>query len=145
MLDMQALRQILTQADEIRGTGSIAVYPMLLHRLRPAARIIATGPSTPPAYLSIADSSMEIDPVSFSHAQAVFQANSIPTTTIDILCPSAEDKVLFPLFQESSDGANIVICNPPFFSSKEDMRASQALKADGAPAVRLVLGVVWRV
>lgn len=107
------------------GTGAIAIYPLLLRHLRPDAEIWAT----------------EIDAASLLHAQDTLRANDIPASSIKVLRADPGGRVLSPLFDrysnnERNDGRpfDLVICNPPFFSSAEEIRNGTELKAEEAHA-----------
>lgn len=118
------------------GTGHVAIYALLLHRLRPDAEVVAT----------------ELDPLSLAHARATVAANcaspappsssapspnSPPTTgplkgRVTVL--SAPDDRIFPLLPSGATEYTFMMCNPPFFSSAEEVAASRQLKAGRAPA-----------
>ena len=149
--------------DLFSGTGHTLIYPLLLHKLRPEAKIVATGKFLSAllktwhrkAYPS------EIDAVSFHHSVKTRQNNSIPPASISILRPSPEQPILFPIFDSISTvknapagnealvkpitnigdegGWDFVICNPPFFGSEEEMKDGQTAKTSRAHAVRSLL------
>lgn len=110
------------------GTGHVAIYALLLSRLRPDAEIVAT----------------ELDAVSLEHARATVTANSAGKVTV-LPAPEAH---LFPFSsptlseEDDLNGAaeardeyfTFTMCNPPFFSSTDDAAASRDLKALPAPA-----------
>ena len=78
----------------------------------------------------------EIDLTSLSHAQAVLAQNRIPNESIALIRAYPECPTLFPLDGRTFD---VVVCNPPFFSSENEMTQGQDLKADGAHAVSRLL------
>ncbi|WVQ97117.1 hypothetical protein IAU59_004227 [Kwoniella sp. CBS 9459] len=115
------------------GTGASAIYPILLYRLRPNARITAT----------------EIDQVSFDHARRLLASNNIPPESITIRKSPSAEPIFFPLFDPRRNTAtknqgeplkgddeqwDLTICNPPFFGSEAEMREGQELKAQVAHA-----------
>ena len=156
------------------GTGHIAIYPLLLHRLRPDAEIVGTGTyriAIPPpssarthcvnacAWCSgeVADGA-ELDEISFHHAAKTRQKNDIPYQRISLLRATESQPILFPIFDDlasrnrSPEGTStsagvgpdqkpvegqwdIVICNPPFFASEQEMKEGQEAKIGGVPAV----------
>ncbi|OWZ61579.1 hypothetical protein AYX15_06227 [Cryptococcus neoformans] len=89
------------------GTGATAIYPILLSRLRPDSRIVAT----------------EIDESSYNHAKATLEKNNIPPSSITILKSPTPDPILFPLWEckGKSEDWDFTICNPPFFASSQEM------------------------
>nr|XP_019014743.1 uncharacterized protein I206_00829 [Kwoniella pini CBS 10737]OCF53524.1 hypothetical protein I206_00829 [Kwoniella pini CBS 10737] len=99
------------------GTGASAIYPILLHRLRPKAKITAT----------------EIDEISYKYSLTVLSKNSIPSTSIEILRASSKQPILFPIL-DGNEEWNLTICNPPFFGSEEEMKEGQNGKERGAHA-----------
>lgn len=105
-----------------RGTGAVAIYPLLLLNLRPESQICAT----------------ELDETSYRHARATLRTNSIPETSIQVLqAPLADEggRILFPLFDpEPPNAFDLTVCNPPFFVSEEEMQRGTELKAEEAHA-----------
>ncbi|WVO19840.1 uncharacterized protein IAS62_001130 [Cryptococcus decagattii] len=96
------------------GTGATAIYPILLARLRPDSRIVAT----------------EIDEGSYHHAKATLEKNNIPSSSISIVKSPTPDPILFPLLQSKGkcEEWDFTICNPPFFASTQEMLQGVELK-----------------
>lgn len=96
------------------GTGATAIYPILLARLRPDSRIVAT----------------EIDESSYRHAKATLEKNNISSSSISILKSPTPDPILFPLLQSKGNCEewDFTICNPPFFASTQEMLQGMELK-----------------
>ncbi|AAW42333.1 conserved hypothetical protein [Cryptococcus deneoformans JEC21] len=96
------------------GTGATAIYPILLARLRPDSRIVAT----------------EIDESSYNHAKATLEKNNIPPSSITVLKSPTPDPILFPLLEckGKSEDWDLTICNPPFFASSQEMLQGMELK-----------------
>nr|ODO02552.1 hypothetical protein L204_01289 [Cryptococcus depauperatus CBS 7855] len=94
------------------GTGAIAIYPILLHRIRPEAEITAT----------------EIDDISYEHALKTLKTNDISSPFIKIQKALSLNPVLFPLLQDVDGEQDIVMCNPPFFGSVQEMEQGMELK-----------------
>ncbi|WWD17985.1 hypothetical protein CI109_102431 [Kwoniella shandongensis] len=121
VLDLEPFLPLTSTSKPLRildiGTGAVAIYPLLLHRLRPSCEVIAT----------------EIDDTSYVHALSVFETNNIPSSSISIQKSPAPDPIFFPLLH-SDDSFDVTICNPPFFGSEEEMRHGQELKAQGSHA-----------
>ncbi|WVQ85337.1 hypothetical protein IAT38_007502 [Cryptococcus sp. DSM 104549] len=106
------------------GTGATAVYPILLHRLRPTAVIAAT----------------ELDEVSFDHALSTLNRNEIPSSSISIFKAPGPTPILFPLLPNDGEPSSedrewdFTMCNPPFYGSAQEMQESVDLKEKGAHA-----------
>lgn len=106
------------------GTGHVAIYPLLLHRLRPDAHILAT----------------ELDPFSLQHARETVAANSAGGSVTVVQAPEGRIFPITPVSEEDAlSGAEteeyaFTMCNPPFFGSAEQVVASRELKAGAAPA-----------
>ncbi|WWD09200.1 hypothetical protein V865_007322 [Kwoniella europaea PYCC6329] len=100
------------------GTGATAIYPILLHRLRPNARITAT----------------EIDQVSHEHSLSVLSQNLISISSINVLRAPFSGPILFPILDDEVQEWDLTICNPPFFGSEEEIREGQEGKELGAHA-----------
>ncbi|EIW69642.1 hypothetical protein TREMEDRAFT_30662 [Tremella mesenterica DSM 1558] len=94
------------------GTGHVAIYPLLLHRLRPQAKIYGT----------------EIDSVSFEHASETLRKNEIEGS-VKLMLRNEKDMIL-PLNEIGE--VDFMICNPPFFGSMNEMEEGQAMKKSGA-------------
>ncbi|GMK58629.1 hypothetical protein CspeluHIS016_0600710 [Cutaneotrichosporon spelunceum] len=114
------------------GTGHVAIYALLLHRLRPDAHILAT----------------ELDAGSLAHARATVAANGAGHSVSVIPAPEGRIFPLTPEAEKEKEGEEkeeaeraetsnyaFTMCNPPFFASPGEVLASRALKgpAPGAP------------
>ncbi|WVW82082.1 hypothetical protein I302_104087 [Kwoniella bestiolae CBS 10118] len=100
------------------GTGATAIYPILLHRLRPDAQITAT----------------ELDELSYNHSLSVLSQNSIPSSSINAVHAPSAEPILFPILDNEREEWDLTICNPPFFGSEEEMKEGQEGKELGAHA-----------
>ncbi|ORX39814.1 hypothetical protein BD324DRAFT_678907 [Kockovaella imperatae] len=98
------------------GTGHIAVYPLLLHRLRSDAAITGT----------------DVNDISLQHAQSILERNQISKESIKLLRADSNGDILFALRDQSHD---IVMCNPPFYASEEEMKQNTELKNPSNNAV----------
>ncbi|RXK36723.1 hypothetical protein M231_06030 [Tremella mesenterica] len=94
------------------GTGHVAIYPLILHRLRPQAKIYGT----------------EVDSVSFEHASETLRKNEIEGS-VKLMLRNEKDMIL-PLNEIGE--VDFIICNPPFFGSMNEMEEGQAMKKLGA-------------
>jgi 23S rRNA A1618 N6-methylase RlmF len=72
----------------------------------------------------------EIDASSLAHAKRVVEENNVKMELIEV---QSTDPILKPLFDGSK--ATWTICNPPFFSSREEMQTGSELKKTIAPSV----------
>ncbi|OCF38557.1 hypothetical protein I317_07667 [Kwoniella heveanensis CBS 569] len=132
VLDMEPHLPSTSSSTPLRvldiGTGASAIYPILLHRLRPEAHITAT----------------ELDQVSYDHARCVLTSNTIPSSSVAIRKSPVAEPIFFPLLelahgQDSKERGethqwDLTICNPPFFGSEEEMQEGQDLKEQVAHA-----------
>ncbi|WVQ71056.1 hypothetical protein IAR50_000581 [Cryptococcus sp. DSM 104548] len=101
------------------GTGATAIYPILLHRLRPKSHIIAT----------------ELDDISYRHVLQTLSTNKIPASSITVVKAPSPSPILFPLLNAKDGEAwDFTMCNPPFFESAEEMQEGIDLKEEGAHA-----------
>lgn len=133
------------------GTGHVAIYPLLLHRLRPEAAVCGS----------------EIDEVSLEHARGVLEKNGIrPVPVFDAAesvsgqaeavqgestphsdKPETEAGSATPggitLLPACPDGSllshpiyplRFTLCNPPFFASEEEALESRSTKPVGTSA-----------
>ncbi|KAF3918591.1 hypothetical protein AA313_de0201915 [Arthrobotrys entomopaga] len=94
------------------GTGASAIYPLLGCAQFPHWNFIAT----------------EIDPASLLHASKNIQQNSLETriTLVDV----SHAEYIFPKeVTESAESIDFTMCNPPFYSSVNDMMSSAKLKS----------------
>ncbi|KAK6537626.1 hypothetical protein TWF694_011800 [Orbilia ellipsospora] len=94
------------------GTGASAIYPLLGCAQFPHWNFIAT----------------EIDPSSLLQASKNIQQNSLETrvTLVDV----SHAETIFPAeVTESAENIDFTMCNPPFYSSVNDMMSSAKLKS----------------
>ena len=99
-----------------RGTGHVAIYPLLIHHLRPKAKVFAT----------------ELDPVSLAHAKETIEQNGLQDSIT--LLQAEKHGSLIPM-RKREGRVDIVVCNPPFFGSALEIEEGQALKTLPASAV----------
>ena len=98
------------------GTGHVAIYALLLHRLRPTAAVFGS----------------EVDDVSLRHAREVLAANKISGTSDSggiTLIEGTASLLSHPVYPLS-----FTLCNPPFFASESEALASRAAKPEGTSA-----------
>ncbi|THH17101.1 hypothetical protein EW146_g3651 [Bondarzewia mesenterica] len=100
------------------GTGASTIYPLLACRLSPSWTMIGT----------------EVDDVSFRSAQENVERNKL-ADRITIVAVSKEGPLLVPLATDPTDSFDFVMCNPPFYSSAEDVARSVDSKELGPNAV----------
>ncbi|KAK1925018.1 hypothetical protein DB88DRAFT_525720 [Papiliotrema laurentii] len=94
------------------GTGHVAIYPLLLNRLRPNATIYAT----------------ESDQVSFEHSLTTLKRNNIPPDRVHLIKANSSGQILFPLLDNTVD---LVMCNPPFYASLQELEEGMERKTKG--------------
>ncbi|RSH78632.1 uncharacterized protein EHS24_002361 [Apiotrichum porosum] len=105
------------------GTGHVAIYALLLHRLRADAHIYAS----------------ELDPTSLAHATHVVAANGA-AAAITLLPGCTDGYSLLAWLGTPSIPAttasrlSFTLCNPPFFASDAEAVALRESKAGPAPA-----------
>jgi methyltransferase len=112
------------------GTGHVAIYPLLLHRIKPDAVVYATGQRRA-GPLCCTALNAECDEESLKHSQVVLDKNAIPTSAIKLLQAPLKGQILFPLLDTPVD---ITMCNPPFYASRQEMEESMDIKAVGPHA-----------
>ena len=93
------------------GTGASCIYPLLACATAPAWHMHAT----------------DIDAHSISHARHNIAANNL-TTRITLTQTTPSDPVI-PLSKLGVQRLDFVMCNPPFYSSSQDMSAAYHGKA----------------
>jgi 23S rRNA A1618 N6-methylase RlmF len=125
------------------GTGAMAIYPLLFHRLRPDAIILATGAAFSLLVCQLANVS-EKDTDSLNHARQVASSNQIKSEAISILEVPASGGILFPLLNDPDLKVDFTMCNSPFFSSSEEMQRGIELKIDQPHAVSPLLASTRR-
>ncbi|KAJ7247914.1 S-adenosyl-L-methionine dependent methyltransferase [Mycena haematopus] len=89
------------------GTGASAIYPLLSCRLNPAWSFVAT----------------DVDEFSLSCAQSNIEQNGL-TERIRVFQTTPEAPIFAPLHQDAHLRADFTMCNPPFYSSREDVATS---------------------
>ncbi|KAF7351364.1 S-adenosyl-L-methionine-dependent methyltransferase [Mycena sanguinolenta] len=89
------------------GTGASAIYPLLSCRLDSAWSFIAT----------------DVDNFSLSCAQSNVEQNGL-ADRIQVFQTTPEAPIFAPLHQDPDLRADFTMCNPPFYSSREDVVAS---------------------
>ncbi|KAL7423922.1 hypothetical protein Q5752_001507 [Cryptotrichosporon argae] len=95
------------------GTGHVAIYALLMHRLRPACQVIAT----------------ELDEASFGHARRTLADNRIEAASIDVRRATDDGRILQPVFDDDERYA-FTVCNPPFFQSADEEAEGASFKAE---------------
>lgn len=98
------------------GTGHVAIYPLLLHRLRPEAHVVGS----------------EIEPTSLAHARKQVERNSTPAAAVEIKGVPEDSTLLGHL--KDQDSWSFTMCNPPFFASLAEAEEARLAKATPAPA-----------
>lgn len=71
----------------------------------------------------------ESDQISFDYAQSVLETNGITSDQITLLKAQPSGQILFPLNDHKVD---IVICNPPFYASLQELEEGMERK-EGRP------------
>jgi methyltransferase len=74
----------------------------------------------------------ETDRTSFDHAQATLARNRIPKERIELVKAISTEMILLQLKERSVD---VVICNPPFYASRQELEEGMNIKAVGPHAV----------
>ncbi|KAF8875167.1 hypothetical protein BD779DRAFT_1613461 [Infundibulicybe gibba] len=100
------------------GTGACAIYPLLACRLHPQWRFTAT----------------EADDYSWEHAKANVASNGLQGR-ICIEKAALGGPILFPLLQNPRESVDFTMCNPPFYSSREEVTQSAEMKEFSPSAV----------
>ena len=99
------------------GTGASAIYPLIACSLRPRWTMYAT----------------DIDSHSLGYAEQNIERNGLDSRIR--LRRSTLDAPLLPLDSLGVEGLDMVMCNPPFYASRDEMTASQADKVRPPSAV----------
>ncbi|KAJ7918461.1 S-adenosyl-L-methionine dependent methyltransferase [Mycena leptocephala] len=89
------------------GTGASAIYPLLFCRLNPNWSFIAT----------------DVDKLSLNSARSNIEQNGF-TERVQVFETTPEAPIFAPLHEDPSVKADFTMCNPPFYSSHEDVAAS---------------------
>ncbi|KIJ61690.1 hypothetical protein HYDPIDRAFT_115472 [Hydnomerulius pinastri MD-312] len=100
------------------GTGSSAIYPLLLCRLEPTWHFVVT----------------DIDKDSLLSAQQNVERNGL-SDRISVTEISPSEPILRPLQDDLSTVFHFTMCNPPFYSSAEEVALSTEAKEHGPNAV----------
>ncbi|KAJ6487757.1 S-adenosyl-L-methionine dependent methyltransferase [Mycena sanguinolenta] len=93
------------------GTGASAIYPLLSCRLESALSFVAT----------------DVDNFSLSCAQSNVEQNGL-ADRIQVFQTTPDAPIFAPLHQEPDLRADFTMCNPPFYSSREDVTTSAESK-----------------
>ncbi|KLO08027.1 hypothetical protein SCHPADRAFT_624344 [Schizopora paradoxa] len=121
ILWIQDLIQASVRYDELRpertigidiGIGASAIYPLLACKLEPNWEFIGT----------------EIDELSQQSALKNISQNEL-SSRIRVVKTSEHDPILLPLFQDDGVMYTFTMCNPPFYSSSDDVERSAEGKA----------------
>jgi len=105
------------QLMRLRGIGASCIYPLLGCRARINWGFVGT----------------EIDDKNYEYANKNIVANGLVSRVTLIKRQSADPLLDFD--QITASRVDFVMCNPPFFSSREDMLATYTNKARPPPAV----------
>ncbi|KAJ7821004.1 S-adenosyl-L-methionine dependent methyltransferase [Mycena olivaceomarginata] len=89
------------------GTGASAIYPLLSCKLNPDWSFLAT----------------DVDKFSLSCAQSNIDRNGL-ADRIQVFETTPEAPIFAPLHQDPNLKADFTMCNPPFYSSRDDVSAS---------------------
>ncbi|KAH7882085.1 hypothetical protein F5I97DRAFT_1911874 [Phlebopus sp. FC_14] len=100
------------------GTGASAIYPLLACRLEPTWQFIAT----------------DIDKDSLVSAQQNVERNGLSDRVLIVQVPS-NDPILHLIEGHPSTTYNFTMCNPPFYSSAEEVAQSAEAKEYGPNAI----------
>ncbi|KAI0064153.1 hypothetical protein BV25DRAFT_1853471 [Artomyces pyxidatus] len=124
VLWIQDLVQMTTleQRELVRGidigTGASAIYPLLACRLCATWNFVCT----------------DIDELSIQYAKSNVERNGL-ADRICILKATPAESIFFPLNQNRDTAIDFTMCNPPFYSSAEDVTRSAEAKEVGPNAV----------
>ena len=115
------------------GTGASCIYPLLGCQISSSWSFVATGRAThirPMLVLSVCPP--EIDPFSYDCASDNVASNGLQSR-IHLHKVTSLEPILSPLL--GSDTFDFTMCNPPFYSSREEMEKSAAEKEFSPSAV----------
>ncbi|KAJ7196562.1 S-adenosyl-L-methionine dependent methyltransferase [Mycena pura] len=93
------------------GTGSSAIYPLLSCKLDPHWSFIAT----------------DVDAFSLQSARSNVEKNGL-LERIQVFATSPDAPIFAPLHADPKTSIAFTMCNPPFYSSREDVAASAEAK-----------------
>ncbi|EGG09833.1 uncharacterized protein MELLADRAFT_74344, partial [Melampsora larici-populina 98AG31] len=119
LLDLQDLE--ITNGEDLIGvdigTGASAIYPLLFSRLLSCVKMMAT----------------EIDQKSYESAQTNISNNDL-AKQIDLIRYTVKQSSIFPTAHILASPCRLAftMCNPPFYSSREEMD-ELSLKKDAGP------------
>ncbi|KAF5366840.1 hypothetical protein D9758_006506 [Tetrapyrgos nigripes] len=138
------------------GTGSSAIYPLLACVLEPSWRMYASGSEIDRVSLvcaekNISDNNLQdrIELIDSSCSSSSFVSQSLATGSDDATMVMDDEEnpredcnsesrdipILWPLFLHSDVSFYFAMCNPPFYSSIEDIEQSAKGKMTGPNAV----------
>ncbi|KAJ3740357.1 S-adenosyl-L-methionine dependent methyltransferase [Lentinula detonsa] len=100
------------------GTGASAIFPLLACTLEKSWKFMVS----------------EIDPYSFENASHNISANKLDDR-IQIVRSNATSPILLPLYIDEDRRFDFSMCNPPFYSSLQDVTQSAEAKENGPNAV----------
>lgn len=100
------------------GTGASVVYPLLACRLEPTWQFVAT----------------DVDRDSLISARENVELNRLSDRVL-ITETSPSKPLLFPLEEDTTSTYDFTMCNPPFYSSVEEMTQSAETKEFGPNAI----------
>lgn len=123
------------------GTGASAIYPLLACSLEHSWKFVATGRSFHCDKRSRNDKlHVDVDPQSLASAKANVSANNLHSQ-IQVIQALPDSRLLFALdldglhSLEKGSQFNFTMCNPPFYSSREEVEKSASDKEFGPNAV----------
>lgn len=70
------------------------------------------------------------------HAREVLATNKMDPKSISVLEVPPYGGILFPLLNDKALQVDMIMCNPPFYSSSEELQQGVELKEEGPHAVR---------
>jgi len=121
------------EQTRLSGTGASAIYPLLACRLEPNWSFIGTGKLDGALPSSYEHTLPDIDERSVQFAKQNIAQNSLESRIV-VERVQADGPILQPLHTSSMD-FDFVMCNPPFYSSAEDILRSTEFKELGPNAV----------
>lgn len=116
------------------GAGASCIYPLLGCRVSPSWNFVATGYVDPvdPCISSEGFFLSEIDQTSYECASINITSNGLQSR-IHLHKAQPHEPILSPLL--GSDTFDFMMCNPPFYSSKEEIEKSKREKEFSPSAV----------
>ncbi|KAJ3806348.1 S-adenosyl-L-methionine dependent methyltransferase [Lentinula aff. lateritia] len=119
------------------GTGASAIYPLLACSLEKSWQFVVSGtPKLVYSHLrvSLLINPTEIDPSSFATARQNISTNKLDDR-IQIIQSHAAVPILLPLHLDKERRFDFTMCNPPFYSSLQEVIQSAEAKQYGPNAV----------